>query len=53
MKYLEKKLDNGVDVIISLEIDGLEEELGLDFGTLDEIMEVKEIDGLKLYFVYV
>lgn len=53
MNYLEKKLDSGVDVIISLEIEGLEEELGLDYGTLEEIMEVKEVDGIKLYFIYI
>jgi hypothetical protein len=53
MKYLEKKLKGGIDVIISLEIEGLEEELGLDFGTLEEIMEVKEVDGIKLYFIYI
>ena len=53
MNYLEKKLEGGVDVIISLEIEGLEEELGLDYGTLEEIMEVKEVNGIKLYFIYI
>jgi hypothetical protein len=52
MNYLEKELKGGITLIISLEIEGLEEELGLDFGTLEEIMEVKEVDGVKLYFVY-
>jgi hypothetical protein len=25
----------------------------LDFGTLEEIMEVKEVNGVKLYFIYI
>jgi hypothetical protein len=53
MNYLEKELKGGITLIISLEIEGLEEELELDFGTLEEIMEVKEVNGIKLYFVYI
>jgi hypothetical protein len=53
MNYLEKELEGGITLIISLEIEGLEEELELDFGTLEEIMEVKEVNGIKLYFVYI
>jgi hypothetical protein len=30
-----------------------EGELDLDYGTLDEILEVKEIDGVKVYVVYI
>jgi hypothetical protein len=51
-KYIEFEKPEGPEVIVSFEKPN-EEELGLDFGTLDEIMEIKEIDGLKLYFVYV
>ena len=53
MNYLEKELEGGITLIVSLEIEGLEEELGLDYGTLEEIMEVKEVDGVKLYFIYI
>jgi hypothetical protein len=50
-KYIETTKD-GVDVIVSFEKPS-EEELGLDYGTLDEIMEIKEVDGIKLFFVYI
>ena len=30
-----------------------EEELGLDYGTLDYDMEVTDIDGVKVYYVYI
>jgi hypothetical protein len=30
-----------------------EAELGLDYGTLDEIMEVKDINGVTVYIVYI
>jgi hypothetical protein len=53
MNYLEKELEGGITLIVSLERKGLEDELGLDFGTLEEIMEVKEVNGVKLYFVYI
>jgi hypothetical protein len=53
MNYLEKELEGGITLIVSLEIEGLEDQLGLDFGTLEEIMEVKEVNGVKLYFVYI
>jgi len=51
--YLEKELEGGVTFIVTAEIEGLEEELGLDYGTLEEIMDVKEVDGVKLYFIYI
>jgi len=51
-KYIEKELRNGINVIMSFERPK-EEELGLDLFTLDEIMEVKEIDGIKVYIVYI
>jgi hypothetical protein len=50
-KWIEKTLEDGIEVLISFEKFN-EEELGLDYGTLDEVMEVKEVDGIKLYFVY-
>jgi hypothetical protein len=50
-KYIETT-KGGVDVIVSFEKPS-EEELGLDYGTLDEIMEIKEVDGIKLFFVYI
>jgi hypothetical protein len=53
MNYLEKELEGGITLIVSLEIEGLEEELGLDYGTLEECLEIKEIGGVKLYFVYI
>jgi hypothetical protein len=53
MNYLEKELEGGITLIVSLEIEGLEDQLGLDFGTLEEIMEIKEVNGVKLYFVYI
>ena len=53
MEYIKKKLNGGIDLIVSFEIEGLEEELGLDYGTLTEITEVKEVDGVKLYFIYI
>jgi hypothetical protein len=51
-KYIKKETEEGYDVIVSFEKPS-EEELGLDFGTLKEVLEIKEIDGIKLYFVYI
>jgi hypothetical protein len=51
-KYIEATKEGGIDVIVSFEKPS-EEELGLDYGTLDEIMEIKEVDGIKLFFVYI
>ena len=51
--YLEKELEGGVTLIVSFEIEGLEEELELDYGTLEEVMEEVEVNGVKLYFIYI
>jgi|TARA_B110000977_G_C10857777_1_gene408488 hypothetical protein len=51
-KYIETKHPDGYDMIMSFSMPD-EEELGLDYGTLDEILEVKEIDGVKVYCVYI
>lgn len=51
-KYIETKHPDGYDMIMSFSMPD-EEELGLDYGTLDEILEVKEIDGVKVYYVYI
>ena len=51
-KYIEKMSDDGYHVIMSFSMPN-EEELGLDYGTLDEIMEVENINGVKVYVVYI
>ena len=51
-KYIQTKHPDGYDMIMSFSMPD-EEELGLDYGTLDEILEVKEIDGVKVYCVYI
>jgi len=51
--FIERELDCGVTLYVSFKLEGLEEELGLDYGTLDECLEIKIIDGVKLYFVYI
>ena len=51
-KYIETKHPDGYDMIMSFSMPD-EEELGLDYGTLDEILEVKGIDGVKVYCVYI
>jgi hypothetical protein len=51
-KYIETKHPDGYDMIMSFSMPD-EGELGLDYGTLDEILEVKEIDGIKVYIVYI
>ena len=51
-KYIQTKHPDGYDMIMSFSMPD-EEELGLDYGTLDEILEVKEINGVKVYCVYV
>ena len=51
-KYITTTHPDGYDIIMSFSIPN-EEELGLDYGTLDEIMEVKDIDGVKVYYVYI
>ena len=51
-KYIETKHPDGYDMIMSFSMPD-EGELGLDFGTLDEILEVKEINGVKVYCVYI
>lgn len=51
-KYIETTIEGGIDVIMSFQMPD-EEELGLDYGTLDEIMEVKDVDGIKVYIVYI
>ncbi len=51
-KYIETKHPDGYDMIMSFSIPD-EGELGLDYGTLDEILEVKEINGVKVYCVYI
>jgi hypothetical protein len=49
-KYIETKHPDGYDMIMSFSKPD-EEELGLDYGTLDEIMEVKDINGVTVYIV--
>jgi len=51
-KYIETMGDDGYHVIMSFSMPN-EEELGLDYGTLDEIMEVENINGVKVYVVYI
>ena len=51
-KYIETTIEGGIDVIMSFQMPD-EGELDLDYGTLDEILEVKEIDGVKVYVVYI
>ena len=51
-KYIETTHPDGYDMIMSFSMPD-EGELGLDYGTLDEILEVKEIDGVKVYCVYI
>ena len=51
-KYITTTHPDGYDIIMSFSMPN-EEELGLDYGTLDEIMEVKDIDGVKVYYVYI
>jgi len=51
-KYIETKHPDGYDMIMSFSMPD-EGELGLDFGTLDEILEVKEINGVKVYCVFI
>jgi len=51
-KYIETTIEGGIDVIMSFQMPD-EGELGLDYGTLDEILEVKEIGGVKVYIVYI
>ena len=51
-KYIETLTEDGISVIISF-TEPNEEELGLDYGTLDEICEVGFINGIKVYIVYI
>ena len=51
-KYIETKHPDGYDMIMSFSMPD-EGELGLDVGTLDEILEVKEINGVKVYCVFI
>ena len=51
-KYIKTKHPDGYDMIMSFSMPD-EGELGLDYGTLDEILEVKEINGVKVYCVYI
>ena len=51
-KYIQTKHPDGYDMIMSFSMPD-EGELGLDYGTLDEILEVKEINGVKVYCVYI
>tara|TARA_R110000751_G_scaffold23957_1_gene65711 strand:- start:1992 stop:2237 length:246 start_codon:yes stop_codon:yes gene_type:complete len=51
-KYIETKHPEGYDMIMSFHPPD-EEELGLDYGTLEEILEVKDINGVKVYCVYI
>jgi len=51
-KYIETKHPDGYDMIMSFHPPD-EEELGLDYGTLEEILEVKDINGVKVYCVYI
>ena len=51
-KYIETKHPEGYDMVMSFHPPN-EEELGLDYGTLEEILEVKDINGVKVYCVYI
>ena len=51
-KYIQTQHPDGYDMIMSFSMPD-EEELGLDYGTLDEILVVKEIDEVKVYIVYI
>ena len=51
-KYIETTHPDGYDMIMSFSMPK-EAELDLDSGTLKEILEVKEIDGVKVYCVYI
>ena len=51
-KYIQTQHPDGYDMVMSFTMPD-EGELGLDYGTLDEILEVKEIDGVKVYCVYI
>ena len=51
-KYIKTTHPDGYDMIMSFSMPD-EGELGLDYGTLDEILEVKEINGVKVYCVYI
>ena len=51
-KYIQTKHPDGYDIIMSFSMPD-EEELGLDYGTLDEILEVRKINGVKVYCVYI
>ena len=51
-KYIQTQHPDGYDMIMSFSMPD-EGELGLDYGTLDEILEVKEINGVKVYCVYI
>jgi hypothetical protein len=51
--FIKKELEDGITLYVSFTLEGLEEILGLDYGTLDECLEVKEVNGVKLYFVYI
>jgi len=51
-KYIETTHPDGYDMIMSFSMPD-EGELGLDYGTLDEILEVKEINGVKVYCVFI
>jgi hypothetical protein len=51
-KYIQTQHPYGYDMIMSFSMPD-EGELGLDYGTLDEILVVKEIDEVKVYIVYI
>ncbi len=51
--FIERELHGGITLYVSFKLEGLEEELGLDYETLNECLEVNEVDGVKLYFVYI
>lgn len=51
--FIERELDGGITLCVSFKLEGLAEEIGLDYETLNECLEVKEIGGIKLYFVYI
>jgi len=51
-KYIETTHPDGYDMIMSFSMPN-EGELDLDYGTLEEVLEIKEIDGIKVYIVYI
>tara|TARA_B110000444_G_scaffold240766_1_gene256432 strand:- start:157 stop:387 length:231 start_codon:yes stop_codon:yes gene_type:complete len=50
-KYINTPLPDGSEMVISFSFPDAEE-LGLDYDTLEEVLEIKEIKGVKVCFVH-